>query len=100
MRSPNYDPAFKIEACEEYFSRLYNGENITKTDFAKEKNVRYSTFLACMEIYRKYQLNKENGGAILTTIERFGYSCSKVLFKNYFWRRNHHENLPGTSDYW
>ena len=44
MRSPNYDPAFKIEACEEYFSRLYSGENITKTDFAKEKNVKYTTF--------------------------------------------------------
>lgn len=68
MRSPNYDPAFKIEACEEYFSRLYNDENITKTDFAKEKNVRYTTFLAWMEIYRKYQLNKENDGAILTSV--------------------------------
>ena len=67
MRSPNYDTAFKIEACEEYFSRLYNGENITKTDFAKEKNLKYTTFLAWMEIYRKYQLNKENDGAILTS---------------------------------
>ena len=67
MRSPNYDTAFKIEACEEYFNRLYGGEHITKTDFAKEKNIKYTTFLAWIEIYRKYQLNKENDGVIPTS---------------------------------
>ena len=67
MRSPNYDTAFKIEACEEYYNRIAAGEHISKSEYAKEKNIKYTTFLAWIEIYRKYQLNKENDGVILTS---------------------------------
>ena len=41
--------------------------NIKKSDFAKEKNLKYTTFLTWLDIYREYQLNKESDGAILTS---------------------------------
>ena len=67
MRSPNYDASYKISTCEEYYSRIASGDKINKSDFAKEKNLKYTTFLTWLDIYRKYQLNKENDGAILTS---------------------------------
>ena len=67
MRSPNYDASYKISTCEEYYSRIASGDNIKKSDFAKEKNLKYTTFLTWLDIYREYQLNKESDGAILTS---------------------------------
>ena len=67
MRSPNYDASYKISTCEEYYSRIASGNNIKKSDFAKEKNLKYTTFLTWLDIYRDYQLNKESDGAILTS---------------------------------
>ena len=67
MRSPNYDASYKISTCEEYYSRIASGDKIKKSDFAKEKNLKYTTFLTWLDIYREYQLNKESDGAILTS---------------------------------
>ena len=67
MRSPNYDASYKINTCEEYYSRIASGNNIKKSDFAKEKNLKYTTLLTWLDIYREYQLNKESDGAILTS---------------------------------
>ena len=67
MRSPNYDASYKISTCEEYYSRIASGDKINKSDFAKEKNLKYTTFLTWLDIYREYQLNKESDGAILTS---------------------------------
>ena len=67
MRSPNYDASYKISTCEEYYSRIASGDKIKKSDFAKEKNLKYTTFLTWLDIYRDYQLNKGNDGAILTS---------------------------------
>lgn len=47
------------------FHSIY--DNITKTGFVKEKNVKYTTFLTWLDIYREYQQNKESDGAILTS---------------------------------
>ena len=67
MRSPNYDASYKISTCEEYYSRIASGDKINKSDFAKEKNLKYTTFLTWLDIYREYQLNRESDGAILTS---------------------------------
>ena len=67
MRSPNYDASYKISICEEYYSRIASGDKINKSDFAKEKNLKYTTFLTWLDIYKEYQLNKESDGAILTS---------------------------------
>ena len=67
MRSPNYEVSYKISTCEEYYSRIASGDNIKKSDFAKEKNLKYTTFLIWLDIYKEYQLNKESDGAILTS---------------------------------
>lgn len=45
MRSPNYDASYKISICEEYYSRIASDDKIKKSDFAKEKNLKYTTFL-------------------------------------------------------
>ncbi|MDY4642397.1 MAG: hypothetical protein SO412_11605, partial [Erysipelotrichaceae bacterium] len=43
------------------------GSHRPEYSFAKEKNLKYTTFLTWLDIYREYQLNKENDGAILTS---------------------------------
>ena len=40
MRTPNYDTAYKISICEEYYNRIASNNDITKAGFAKEKNRR------------------------------------------------------------
>ena len=67
MRTPNYDTNYKISVCEEYYNRIASGEDITKTKFANEKNVEYTTFLTWMDIYRKHLFDKKSDGAILTS---------------------------------
>lgn len=67
MRTPNYDTNYKISVCEEYYNRIASGEDITKTKFANEKNVKYTTFLTWMDIYRKHLFDKKSDGAILTS---------------------------------
>lgn len=67
MRTPNYDTAYKISVCEEYYNRIASNNDITKAGFAKEKNIKYTTFLTWLDIYKGYQLNKENDGSILTS---------------------------------
>ena len=67
MRTPNYDTAYKISVCEEYYNRIASNNDITKAGFAKEKNIKYTTFLTWLDIYKGYPLNKENDGSILTS---------------------------------
>ena len=67
MRTPNYDTAYKISVCEEYYNRIASNNDITKAGFAKEKNIKYTTFLTWLDIYNNQKLNKENDGAIHTS---------------------------------
>ena len=67
MRTPNYDIAYKINACEEYYNRIASDSTITKIAFAKEKDIKYTTFLTWLGIYNNQKLNKENDGAIHTS---------------------------------
>ena len=67
MRTPNYDIAYKINVCEEYYKRIASDSTITKIAFAKEKDIKYTTFLTWLDIYNNQKLNKENDGAIHTS---------------------------------
>ena len=67
MRTPNYDTAYKISVCEEYYNRIASDSTITKISFAKEKDIKYTTFLTWLDIYNNQKLNKENDGAIHTS---------------------------------